>query len=143
MLCTLRHGRDTFRVPIGDVLIKCCIIEHCENERVGKEFVSIQQFIFCWWRFFKLEKKRKKRKKNEKKNDKKNKRQMTINNNKKREWVKREMLCTVSHVRDTSRVPIGDVLIKWCFWCEHCENERVGERVCIHSNNPFLLKKIF
>ena len=41
------HGRDTFRVPIGDVLIKCCIIEHCENERVGKEFVSIQQFIFC------------------------------------------------------------------------------------------------
>ena len=34
------------------------------------------------------------------------------NNTTKREWVKREMLCTALHGRDTPRVPIGDVLIK-------------------------------
>ena len=34
------------------------------------------------------------------------------NNTTKREWVKREMLCTGIHGRDTPRVPIGDVLIK-------------------------------
>ena len=34
------------------------------------------------------------------------------NNTTKREWVEREMLRTVTHVRDTPRVPIGDVLIK-------------------------------
>ena len=34
------------------------------------------------------------------------------NNTTKREWVKREMLRTARHVRDTRRVPIGDVLIK-------------------------------
>ena len=53
MLRTGTHVRDTFRVPIGDVLIKCCsLFEHCENERVGKEFVSIQQFIFVDEDFF-------------------------------------------------------------------------------------------
>ena len=47
MLRTAIHGRDTSRVPTGDVLIKCCsLIEHCDNERVGKELVSIQQLIF-------------------------------------------------------------------------------------------------
>ena len=32
--------------------------------------------------------------------------------NKKREWVKREMLRTAFHGRDTPRVPIGDVTVK-------------------------------
>ena len=66
-----------------------------------------------------------------------------INNKQtKREWVKREMLCTVRHVRDTPRVPIGDVLIKCCSVAEHCDNERGWERVGIHSNKSFLLMKI-
>ena len=64
------------------------------------------------------------------------------NNTTKREWVKREMLCTELHVRDTPRVPIGDVLIKCWSLIEHCDNERGWERVCIHSNNSFLLRKI-
>ena len=32
-------------------------MKHCDNERVGKEFVSIQQFIFVDEDFFKLKKK--------------------------------------------------------------------------------------
>ena len=41
MLRTVNHGRDTPRVPIGDVLIKCfSSIEHCDNER-GWERVCI------------------------------------------------------------------------------------------------------
>ena len=56
--------------------------------------------------------------------------------------MKREMLCTVRHGRDTPRVPIGDVLIKCCSVTEHCDNERGWERVGIHSNKSFLLMKI-
>ena len=34
------------------------------------------------------------------------------------------MLYTLIHVRDTLRVPTGDVLIKCSSLIEHCENER-------------------
>jgi len=41
MVRTTSHGYDTPRVPIGDVLIKCCSPkEHCDNER-GWERVGI------------------------------------------------------------------------------------------------------
>ena len=56
--------------------------------------------------------------------------------------MKREILRTVKHVRDTPRVPIGDVLIKCFSVIEHCDNERGWETVCIHSNNSLLLVKI-
>ena len=52
-------------------------------------------------------------------------------------------LRTLRHVRDTSRVPIGDVLIKCCSLIEHCDNERGWERVCIHSNNSFFVDEDF
>ena len=65
------------------------------------------------------------------------------NNTTKREWVKREMVRTPIHASDTPRVPIGDVLIKCCSSIEHCANEWGWERVCIHSNNLFLLMKMF
>ena len=77
---------------------------------VGKKFVSIQQFIFVDEDFLDWKKEKRKKKKNEKIIEKQ--RYITIKNKQEREWVKREMLRTTIHVRDTSRVPIGDVLIK-------------------------------
>ena len=66
-----------------------------------------------------------KRKKEEGKHEKNKDGYKSINNNTtKREWVKREMLCTLRHGCDTPRVPIGDVLIKCCSKPEHCDNER-------------------
>ena len=107
---------------------------------VGKELVSIQTVHFCWRRFVSIEIKRKKE---EGKHEKNKDGYKNVNNNiTKREWVKREMLRTGIHVRDTPRVPIGDVLIKCCSVTEHCDNERGWERVCIHSNNSLLLRKI-
>ena len=88
----------------------------------------------------KREMKKTKKKKNEKIIEKQ--RYITIKNKQEREWVKKEMLRTLIHVRDTPRVPIGDVLIKCCSVTEHCDNERGWERVCIHSNNSLLLRKI-
>ena len=66
---------------------------------VGKEFVSIQQFIFVDEDFFKL----KKKKKNEK--IRKTKLYIRIKNKQKKESVKRETLRTLLHVRDTRYIP--------------------------------------
>ena len=88
---------------------------------LGKEFVSIQQFIFCWWRFFKL---KKTKKKNEKIIGKQKDIYIWIKNNKKREWVKREKLRTPRHGRDAARVPIGDVTVKTFLICKSVSHVR-------------------
>ena len=59
MVRTAMHGRDTPRVPIGDVLIKrCSLPEHCDNERgwerVGIHFIFVDEDLF-----FRLKKKKK------------------------------------------------------------------------------------
>ena len=61
MLHTGSHASDTARVPIGDVLIKCCSqIEHCENERDWERVgIHFKQFIFDDEDFFRLKKKEK------------------------------------------------------------------------------------